>query len=96
MSLGIQEFKLKKINDHNKAQRRTLRIQEDRIIAMKKTKPTREIFFRDILGVTFNIAGSSGKSHRSQIIIHNPTGDLRYQCKDREQQKLILLHLKDH
>jgi hypothetical protein len=91
MSIYAQEFKLKKINDHGKEQKRTLQIRDDRIVAMKGNKVTRDILFSDITGITFNING-----RRSEFVIHNHTGDLRYRCKDEEQRKIIMFHINDH
>jgi len=91
MSDFNQEFKLRKINDHGRAQKRTLQLRYDKIVAMNRGKPKRAIRYEDISGITFNI-----ESRTPEFILHNPTGDLRYKWKDEFQRKIILMHFLDH
>lgn len=91
MPTSLQEFKLKKINDHGWSQKRTLQLRENSLAAMKGKKVTREIEYRYIDGITFNVGAK-----KAEFIIHNTTGDLRYRCKNDAQRKIILMHLLDH
>lgn len=76
MSIANQEFRLKKINDHNKSQNRTLQLQEKGVAAMKGKKVKRFVKYKHITGVTFN-----KNPKNSEFILHNPKGDLRYKWK---------------
>lgn len=91
MSSHYQEFSLYKINDYNRAQKRKLQLRDKSLIAMKGSKIKREVLYKDIDGVTFNIAGK-----RMEFVFHNNTGDLRYRCKKEDQRRIILMHFLDH
>lgn len=91
MSASCQEFRLSKINDHGKSQKRKLQLRSSSLVAMKGSKITKEVMYKDIEGITFNVG-----SKKVEFIIHNSSGDLHYKCKNDEQRKLILMHLLDH